>query len=213
MELIRISDRKLKIMLTPTDMCHFDLDDDCFEKDDERMHRSFRRLLEEVRDRIGFVADVRRISVQYFPSREGGCEMFISTSTTEACTEDSVGSTTPPEARNPRALEVHTGKRTAGSFWRDGAYRFSSLTPLLAVCRRLRQNGFLGNSYAYRDDQKRYYLLLSMLSSSPFVLPEELAFIVEYGEIENPSMLKLYVKEHAILLSAPHAVEELAPLA
>ena len=49
MELIRISEGKLKIMLTPTDMRQFELSTDNFYDDSEKMHRSFRLLLDEVR--------------------------------------------------------------------------------------------------------------------------------------------------------------------
>jgi negative regulator of genetic competence, sporulation and motility len=49
MELIRISDSKLKIMLTPMDMRQFELSTDNFYDDSEKMHRSFRLLLDEVR--------------------------------------------------------------------------------------------------------------------------------------------------------------------
>ena len=213
MELIRISDRKLKIMLTPTDMCHFELDADSFDENSERMHRSFRRLLEEVKDRIGFVADDHHISVQYFPSREGGCEMFISTPPIEArCDPPALPDPTPP-TKAPTSLQIHPGRRTKGSFHRDGAYRFFRLDDLLAVCQRLLSIGYIGESEAFRDEEKRYYLLLSMLSSSPFAIPEELAFIVEYGEIRNPALTRLYLREHATRLSSRSAVSELGPLA
>ena len=83
MELIRINARKLKIMLTPTDMCHFELDAESFGEDSTKMHRAFRLLFDEIKHQIDFDADDNRISVQYFPSREGGCEMFISRLTEE----------------------------------------------------------------------------------------------------------------------------------
>ena len=212
MELIRISEQKLKIMLTPTDMCHFDLDADSFAFNNEHARDSFRRLLDELQDRIGFVVDDRRISVQYFPSRNGGCEMFISTAAPEARAEDR-SADSPSLSKNARALQVHQGKRSVGSFRRDDAYRFDTLGALLSVCKRLLSIGYIGESFAYRDTEKHYYLLLSMRSSSPFTVPEEMAFIVEYGQIENPSMLRLYVKEHAELIAAPDAVHRLAPLA
>ena len=66
MELIRISDRKLKIMLTPTDMRHFELNPDTFCEDSAGMHRSFKHLLEEIKKLTDFEADV------YFPHRR--CE-------------------------------------------------------------------------------------------------------------------------------------------
>ena len=70
MELIRISNSKLKIMLTPMDMRQFELSTDNFYDDSEKMHHSFRLLLDEVKRQSGFDADDHRISVQYFPSRE-----------------------------------------------------------------------------------------------------------------------------------------------
>jgi negative regulator of genetic competence, sporulation and motility len=78
MELIRISDHKLKIMLTPLDMCHFELNAETFGEDSEKLHGAFRLLLEEIRKQTDFEGDDNHLSVQYFPSREGGCEMFIS---------------------------------------------------------------------------------------------------------------------------------------
>jgi len=80
LELIRINDRKLKIMLTPSDMTHFEMNAQRLGEDTEQMRKSFRMLMKEVRRKIDFELDDRRVSVQYFPSREGGCEMFVSCS-------------------------------------------------------------------------------------------------------------------------------------
>ena len=80
MELIRINERKIKIMLTPSDMTQFELKADRIGEDSEEAHRAFRHLLDEVRRQTDLELDDRRIAVQYFPSREGGCEMFVSSS-------------------------------------------------------------------------------------------------------------------------------------
>ena len=128
MELIRISDSKLKIMLTPMDMRQFELSTDNFYDDSEKMHRSFRLLLDEVKRQSGFEADDHRISVQYFPSREGGCEMFISNLSGER--DRGTCALTP-------AQEIKPVTRTRGSFCRSFAYRFEGLDELLSVCRRL----------------------------------------------------------------------------
>lgn len=210
MELIRISDRKLKIMLTPTDMRHFELNPDSFGENSRQMHHAFRLLLEEIKRQTDFDADDRQISVQYFPSREGGCEMFISR--LQACEED------PPPAPLPtsietRALQLRTGARTRGAFCRDCAYRFESIDHLLLVCRRLRDAGYIGESVAYRDEKSRYYLIIAVRSSSPFSIPEEWNFIVEYGSVENAALVKLYVMEHGNILCASGAVDTLAELA
>ncbi len=206
MELIRISDRKLKIMLTPTDMRHFELNPDTFGEDSAGMHRSFRLLLEEVKKQTGFEADDRQISVQYFPSREGGCEMFISRVPT-VCDTGGV----PTAHSSTQSLQVRQ-QNIRNAFHRECAYRFESLTRLLTVCQRLSQIGYIGSNSAYCDDRDRYYLLLSILAESPFSIPQELSFIAEYGTIENTALLKIYLKEHGNVICQENAIYQLGRL-
>ena len=203
MELIRISDSKLKIMLTPMDMRQFELNTDNFYDDSEKMHRSFRMLFDEVKRQSGFEADDHRISVQYFPSREGGCEMFISNLSGDK--EKGTCALTP-------ACEIQPAARTRGSFCRSFAYRFEGLEELLSVCRRLLPMDYITASSAYRDDGGRYYLFLSTFAASPFATPEELYFVVEYGSIENASQLKLYLAEHGTVICAEDAVGTLGAI-
>ena len=209
MELIRISDRKLKIMLTPLDMSHFELNADSFGEDTAQMHRAFRLLFDEIRQQIDFEADDNRISVQYFPSREGGCEMFICNLQGEERDGTPHTLTAPPP---PVGTNLHPVKKQSGHFRRDCAYRFETLSHLLLACRRLSSLDCITESEAYRDEKNKYFLLLTVLTSSPFSTPEELDFVVEYGSIENASLLRVYIKEHAHLISAPHAVVQLGNL-
>ena len=202
MELIRISDRKVKIMLTPTDMSHFALNAENLEGNTEERHRAFRLLLDEVRRQTDFDADEHCLSVQYFPSREGGCEMFISNLQKDDGAPASLQA--PPKA----ALQPIR----KGGFRRDCAYRFETLSDLLSACRRLISVGYDSESSAYRDEQSTYFLFLSILAASPFSLPPQLEFLVEYGSLENAAALRLYICEHASLIAAPNAVHRLAEL-
>ena len=209
MELIRITDQKLKIMLTPSDMTEMAINPDAIDNCDASVPDTFRRLLWEIRRQYGLEFDERHLSVQYFPSREGGCEMFVSG--------------TPPtdsgEERDKRKRSAGTGsailpigKALAGNFLRETAYRFENLSNLLAACHRLRGIGYIGESAAYRDGGTIYYLLLKMLTASPFSLPDEFAFLCEYGRIENASALRLYFREHGSVICPRDAVEILAGL-
>ena len=211
MELIRISDRKLKIMLTPGDMCHFELNSDSFGEDSEQMHRSFRLLLDEVRKQTDFDADDRHLSVQYFPSREGGCEMFISQLQRDGAEQEHAA----PVARLPGAKHsapLHPLPKGTDRFRKDCAYRFEALAHLLCVCKRLMNAQSLCESTAYRDEKGSYFLFLTVFSATPFTAPEELDFISEYGTVENASVLRLYIREHATLISTPDAVRQLSIL-
>lgn len=210
MELIRISERKLKIMLTPTDMCHFELYDGCFDGDGEEMHRAFRLLLDEVRRQTDFEGDDRHLSIQYFPSRGGGCEMFISRLGGDG---EEHGALTEASLPAPKANEKATALgRHLGCFRRDCVYRFGELSHLLRACNRLIGVKAVCESHAYRDEIGDYLLFLTVLSPSPFSLPCELDFLAEYGSPENAALLRLYIKEHAKLISSPDAVEILGVL-
>lgn len=209
MELIRITDQNLKIMLTPSDMTQFELTPEAIDHADAYLPDAFRLLLWEIRRQYGFEFDDKHLTVQYFPSKEGGCEMFVS----------SMQSTPTGEERERKRRGAGSGnailpigKSLAGSFLRETAYRFENLSSLLAACHRLRGIGYIGESSAYRDGGTIYYLLLKMLSASPFSLPDEFAFLCEYGRPENASALRLYFREHGSVICPRDAVEILADL-
>ena len=169
------------------------------------MHHAFRLLLDEIRKQTDFDADDRHISVQYFPSREGGCEMFISRISSS---DDKTAEGSLPTAQHgllPRAKQ--------GGFHRDCGYRISDLDTLLRLCKRLQGVGYIGQSAAYRDSCGNYFLFISVHSASPLSIPEELEFIAEYGTVEDPVRLKPYVLEHGTLLCDRDAVGILSALA
>ena len=209
MELIRISSRKLKIMLTPTDMSHFELNSDSIGEDSVKTHRAFRMLLAELKDQVGFDTDDRHLSVQYFPSREGGCEMFISNLAESDETEEGDPLTKQP---SKTALQPRNGRKQNDCFRRDFAYRFQSLSDLMTVCHRLDTIDYICESAAYRDECRQYYLFLSTLSSSPFSMPDEIGFIVEYGNIENAAVRRLYLREHGTPICEANAIACLSAL-
>ena len=205
MELIRITDRKIKIMLTPSDMTRYELNAEDMEEDCERAHLAFRHLLKDVQLQTDLEFDDKRIAVQFFPSREGGCEMFVS-SMQPICAGN--------EKKRDRSLTlpIPQGKPMTSGFQHDGAYRFDTVDTLLRACHRMKSIGYIGESAAYRDDHHYYYLLLRTRCPSPFALPDELAFLSEYGKVENAAMLRLYFREHGRLICSPDAVERLAAL-
>ncbi len=190
MELIRITDQKLKIMLTPSDITQLEL------TEEGSLHcppLAVRKLLRELRAKYGVELDDSRILVQYFPSKGGGGELFIS------------GQPSHPQPLRPP-------ERAASGFRWEGAYRLNCFADLLAVCRRLSETSFEGESTVYYDGHRAYYLLLRTSAAAPFSIPEELAFLNEYGTSENPTLLRLYIREHCHLIRSPDAVSVLARL-
>ncbi len=138
MELIIISESKLKIMLNADEVKKYDLETGC--QGDISGRAAFRNILKEARDKCGFDAVGERVFVQYYPERGGGCEMFIT-----------------------KLGEKRSEKRTNTTEKRSGyiIYSFEKLSDLLDTCRRLKIARYKGESKAWRETSgEKYYLTL-----------------------------------------------------
>ena len=140
MELILISDSKLKIMLSQKDMIKYALKVEDINYDNTETRRAFWSILDEAKHKTGFDAARERMFVQVFPSRCGGCEIFV---------------TKLERGVSPDDLSVSVANKKANTI-----YRFSDINDLLSVCWILSQQGYDGDSAAYCDD-KSYYLSIT----------------------------------------------------
>ena len=77
MELLRVTRSKLKISLDKEDMARFSLYGEKMDYEDEQTRRAFRKILSEVREQTGFDTEKERVMIRVFPSKDGGCEMFV----------------------------------------------------------------------------------------------------------------------------------------
>lgn len=145
MELILISESKLKIMLSADDMELYDITCETIDYDDSFSRRAFWDILSEARDRTGFDAAGEKVYVQVYPSKTGGCEMFVTKLPSDT---DESGCARP---------EIRTDTRKSA---KKCVYRFDSLGNLLLSCREMKNCGFSGVSTAYKDTpNKRFYLV------------------------------------------------------
>ena len=140
MELILITDSKLKIMLSQKDMTKYALKIEDIDYDNTETRRVFWNILDEAKHKTGFDAARERIFVQVFPSRCGGCEIFVTKLDKGVAADD---------------ISISVAKRKANTI-----YRFSDINNLLSVCSILHQKGYEGESAVYCDD-KNYYLSIS----------------------------------------------------
>lgn len=77
MELIIISESKLKIMLSAPDMARYELESNRMDCGDVRTRAAFRHIFDDARAEIGFDTEGERLYVQFYASKEGGCEIFV----------------------------------------------------------------------------------------------------------------------------------------
>ena len=175
MELILISESKLKVMLTADDMRRYNLDCDTMDSDAAPSRRAFWNILDEARAQTGFDPGGEKVFVQLYPGKSGGCEMFVT----------KIGGQKNEAERSLPAPQKSRRKKTM-PFSTEHAYVFTNLSHLLQACRRLKQT-YTGSSKAYVDREKREYFLI--LSEEATVLAEyeahkcksrEIPYILEY---------------------------------
>ncbi len=221
MELIRISNTKLKIMLSESDMKEYQIGEeaDCAEAN---TRRAIRTLLELVKDQIGFDTEGEEIFVQLYTSKHGGCELFV-TKCDLAETLGKEGAESPsfdpelnkkPRKRSPDKVPLPIGGRPSEKPAKVGrmAFSFASLEELCAACRVLHKMSKDTESTAYIDEEDRCYLLLSGVGSSAYSRLDRFSFLYEYGERESVDCLISYINEHGRTLCPSDAVETLGTL-
>ncbi len=183
MELILISSSKLKIMLSAEDMKEYNIECD----GESALRRGFAPVLERAHEDCGFDIESGRLLVQVFPSREGGCEMFITRVAIAGNKEEK-------DYTSPSVCIL----RTAGD--------------LVALCRALRARGFGAGSSAYAMREGVYALILPEFDRDER-LPLEASVIGEYADRRDCDNIEGYIKEHASAVFTDNAVARLAELA
>ena len=165
MELIKISPTKLKIMLTPEDMREYEIDCESVDYARTETRRAFWSILDEAKHRTGFDAASERVYIQLYPSREGGCEMYVTKVGLIAAPDGSTG---------PGMLRVAPERRLA--------YSFDGLDTLLRACRQLRDSADAQNSAAFFDADGKCYLCFTGVRG--FCIPDSFGVLgvsaVEY---------------------------------
>lgn len=77
MEIIRISENKLKLILDSSDMKKYGLTERTLSQNPALRRRSLGALLEEVKRKTGVDAALRRAVLEAFPDKAGGAEIFV----------------------------------------------------------------------------------------------------------------------------------------
>lgn len=194
MELIVIDESKVKVMLSATDMERFELDVSDMDYEDRHTRLALKAILEAVRIKSGLDVTGEKMLVQVYPSKDGGCEMFISRL-----------SAPNRSGMLPRSLTLLSAKNTV--------FRFQVFEHLLAVCRALHKNGYSLDSAAYRKADGVWYLQLQEnRQSGSSDVAGALSFALEFGESIGGSVALAYVKEHCECIIEKDAVQKLASL-
>ena len=195
MELLLISDSKLKVMLSDEDMKKYDIRCDDINYDSTESRKIFWQILDEAKHRTGFDAASDKVLVQLYPSRDGGCEIFVTKlGLIPPLTEKTI-------SMSGRVSMLSSKRRL---------YLFDSLADLSRVCRKLEADGYARESAAYFADDK-YYLILEERTNGRTNIISEYSFIEEFGRRCGNAEL-VYIREHGGVVKEENAVPLLARL-
>ena len=207
MEIIMISDSKLKVMLCKEDLSHFELKPEQLDYSNTETKRMFWDVLSRAKHQTGFDTDGQRVLVQLYPSKEGGCEMFVTK--IGVLHQEGESKTYQNEKKH---TDISNPKKDIKNTFSYSAFRFDSTEAMLEVCRRLASIGYIGESSAYFCENGKKYLLLSDVDFDEFAPPDEFSFISEYGDFDNSRKLRYYLSEHGKAICEYEAVSTLSKL-
>lgn len=196
MELLLISENKIKISLTKEDLDGYSITADGIDYDNTETRRVFWTLLDEAKRQTGFDAAKNRIFIQIYPGKDGGCELYVS-KIKHSEREDGI-------QLNVLKGILEKGKREKRAG--PSVYRFDDVSGLLLACRRLRALGYGKGASAYSEEKRQFYLSFDASEN-------DFSFIGEYGEAQNDAYsVLLYINEHCKCICDGDAVERLGNL-
>ena len=182
MELIVISDTKLKIILTQVDMQNFGLGTETQDGESPATRRALRRLFDEVKRRSGFDATQDKVLVQLWRSTDGGCEIYVT-----------------------RTSEGQKGEVAQYKKW---VYTFEKLPALLSVCEALTHMEYTREMQVWRGRGKSWHMVVEGVEGEKL---SPLSFIEEFGTREKSAYLSL-LSEHARYICGADGVRQMGAM-
>ncbi len=194
MELIVISDTRMKIMLSREDMQGYNIDISALDAENEASRQKLSYILDDASKNAGIKSLGRGAFVRVFASCDGGCEMFVTRFSELSDKEDS---------EEGYCVNMSNEKNTVK---RRFVYCFFSMRELLCACRALFMRGYRERSDLYKSETgESFYLVL-------YEGEGDISVVLEYAEPVFFGGALVYISEHSIPVIENEAVQTLSAL-
>ncbi len=188
MEFLTVGSSKIKIILSAKEVKERGIDIENTDYDDPQVRRSFRKILEEAKEKASFDIGKEKVLIQAYPSRDGGMELFVT----------KLGLVS-KEAANMISRSERSSVFSAKRVY----YIFDSLENLLGAVRSIPE-GYAEDSSVYRVDDGTY--CLSFCEREHRYVLGRLTKLCEFGNRIN-DLGAAFLTEHATLLRSGDAIE------
>jgi negative regulator of genetic competence, sporulation and motility len=206
MEIIMINNCKLKVMLGEEDLRRFEIKAEQLDYSNTETKRMFWDILNKAKRETGFDTEGQRVLVQLYPSKHGGCEMFVTK--IGLLPSRNVSNTSFNEEN--KLLISSVGKDSNQTIPIQIALSFESINMIIFVCKRLHAMDCVGQSSFYVSDSGKKYLFLSDIHIINHSEPNELSFVFEFASAENPECFENLSLEHGKFVFENNAVAKLS---
>ena len=196
LDILKISDSKVKIMLSATDAKAYGINTAEPDYKDEKTKSGVWSILDEAKARIGFSHEGHKLLIQFYPSKDGGAEIFVTR--LENLPDKS-------ERLLSRATDMTMLEKSFS------IYKFSDLGDLIRLCRIIGRKDCIGKSELYFDSAEGYYLRLEERGVSKYGGICEFAVLLEFADKIRSERMP-YIREHSELLMEKCAVQRLSEL-
>ena len=179
MDVLKISDSKIKIMLSSEDMKRFGLTRASIDSTNESVRAKIFAVLDEVEQLFGFAHGGNKLLIQLYPAKDGS-EIFVT----------KLGIISSGAERT-----IAKSSKVAMLSSRLVIYKFSSFSSLTAASRIIDAEDCDSAPRAYFDEQGFYYIIAEERRAGA-EKNREIFPIYEFGS-EIPDNLAPYIAEHS----------------
>lgn len=196
MDVLKISNTKVKIMLTPEDMKKYALDIEDVDYNDRGTRGKVWKILDYVKKNYGFNPDGEKLLIQFYPSKDGGAELFVTKLAGLSKGDERFMS----KSGNVTMLD---SKRTM--------YNFPNLEDLIQASKIISGAKSIKESELFYSDADGYYLEITERGATRLGQICEFAILLEFAS-KTPDEKIPYITEHCKKLTDGAAVEQLSRL-
>ncbi len=179
MEIVRISNTKLKLSLDDGDMQRYSITMEALSADTATRRRALWTLLDEAKRKTGVDAAGKRTLLEAFPGRRGGCEIFVTLLSGEK--------------------ETHT---VLYRFYGTDSLH-EAAEKLDALCLEKQKSAL------YLSQDGTYLLVLHLSERENGRTPSPYSFLDEYGRREKNGFFLAYIKEYGTAIYLDDAIARL----